>query len=63
MNIEHTERYISVNFSFPRRVLSSAVVGGGETRAAAIINLRTTSEEAHRHKPDALIKNFLNIKL
>jgi adenosylcobinamide amidohydrolase len=62
MNIEHTENYISVFFSSPRRLLSSAVVGGGETKAEVIVNLRTTSEEAHRNKPDTLIKNFLKSK-
>ena len=62
MNIEHTEKYISVFFSSPRRVLSSAVVGGGASKATAIINLRTTSEEAHSHKPETLIRNFLKDK-
>ncbi|KKK53532.1 hypothetical protein LCGC14_3093840, partial [marine sediment metagenome] len=62
MNIEHTEKYISVFFSSPRRVVSSAVFGGGSLKADAIINLRTTSGEAHRHKPDTLINNFLKSK-
>ena len=62
MNIEHTEKYISVFFTSPRRVVSSAVFGGGALKAEAIINLRTTSGEAHGHKPDTLINNFLKRK-
>ncbi len=62
MNIEHTEKNISVFFSSPKRVVSSAVFGGGALMADTIVNLRTTSGEAHRHKPDTLINNFLKRK-
>jgi iron complex transport system ATP-binding protein len=62
MNIEHTQKSISVFFSSPRRVVSSAVYGGGVLKAGAIINLRTTSLEAHKHKPDTLINNFITRK-
>lgn len=63
MNIEYTQENITITFPSPRRMLSSASVGGnGFLRADTIVNIRTNAEKTQNHTPETLVSDFLKSK-
>jgi len=62
MKIEHTDRNITISFTYPLRVLSSAVYNGGLNRVKNILNLHVKSEDTLNNTPENLFSNFINQK-
>jgi len=60
MKIEHTDKNITVSFSYPLRILSSAVYNGGLYRAKNIINLKVNSKDILNNNPEKIIIDFIN---
>ena len=58
MKIEHTSRFIFIEFDHPLRTLSSASTGGGHRKAQSIVNLKTGTQEMHDNTPENLISDF-----
>ena len=62
MRIEHTQRYITITFDYPLRILSSAPVNGGSRRASSIVNLKTATRDVMENSPEDLIDDFRSKK-
>ncbi len=59
MKIEHTSKFIAVDFDYPLRTLSSASAGGGLRRVETIVNLKTDTREMLDNDPEDLVSSFL----
>jgi iron complex transport system ATP-binding protein len=59
MKIEHTSRFIALDFDYPLRTLSSASAGGGYRRVKTIVNLKTDAREMLDNAPEELVAPFL----
>jgi iron complex transport system ATP-binding protein len=62
MTIEHNENSIIIVFSSPKRVLSSALYGGGLSLTTTIANIHTNSDALLNTTPQRLISDFLQSK-
>lgn len=58
MKIEHTSRFIVLEFDHPLRTLSSASAGGGHRRVQTIVNLKTDTQEMLDNTPEDIISDF-----
>ena len=59
MKIKHTSQFITVDFDYPLRTLSSASAGGGLRRVKTIVNLKTNTQEMLDTAPEELVAFFL----
>jgi len=59
MNITHSEKGIIIEFSHPRKILSSAIYNGGFFTSNTIVNVHTTDSQILDNSPESIISDFL----